>query len=274
MTRIVGELYGPDGPLKGRLFLKPSMPFIGAPAEGLSFKIENGIVDIEVPANTASTVWLADWKDAFDLSPVTYIEQWKVPLAATVALEDVRGLGAGRRTGSKARTETLDAIIWKQKAAELELSIGAIEAERAQLLSRLSEAEARVAAEAGKAASLASQLSIAKQKLVDVESASNAAMQEVQIVEKEMPSDEARRLIACEREKAILLEQELQRTREELDARLSLATHFSSLHEEIDRLKGENQALRLYVEELKQPVRSTSSLRREVVANLDRLVEG
>ena len=29
MTRIVGSLLGPDGPLNGRLFIKPSTPFIG-----------------------------------------------------------------------------------------------------------------------------------------------------------------------------------------------------------------------------------------------------
>ena len=59
MTRIVGTLYGPDGPLNGRLFVKPSTPFIGF-TKGVSFKIIDGQVDIELPPNTSTTVFKLD----------------------------------------------------------------------------------------------------------------------------------------------------------------------------------------------------------------------
>lgn len=272
MTRIVGELQGPEGPLEGRLFVKPSSPFIGAPADGTSFRIENGIVDIELAANVGGTVWLVDWKDKFDLSPVTYIERWRVPHGEAVPLEEVRGMGGAVKQPPTSRTAILDATLWRQQAQEAEAKLQSFIDEKAELLLQISNAESRVAAEAGKVASLNAEIGSLKQKLAAKPETKQVEVETV--IERQLLPEEAQILIAEEKQRATLLEQELQEAKASLEERLSLATHFSSLHAEIDRLKRENQQLQLRIEELKQPIRNVSSLRRMAVENLDRLTGG
>lgn len=272
MTKIVGTLQGPNGPLDGRLYVKPSAPFIGAPAEGTSFRVENGELNIELAANVGSTVWLVDWKDQFDWSPVTYVEQWRVPLADTVALEEVRGYGAGMRRNGSNKTDALDLVTWKQQAQSAENRAAVLEHEKARLLLQVSSAEGKAAAATGKVASLNAQISKLQQELVKRKA---PAVRNVEtVIEKQMLPDEVKQLFAMEKQKLVLLEQENQGLKEELNERLSLVTHFSSLHEEIGRLKSENQELRLRIEELRQPARNTTALRREAIENLNRLIEG
>lgn len=273
MTRIVGVLQGPSGPLNGRLYVKPSAAFIGAPADGTSFKIENGSLDIELPANVGGTVWLVDWKDQFDWSPVTYIEQWRVPFGDTVALEEVRGYGVGlKRRDGAAKADALDLVMWKQQAQEAEGKLAALEHERARLLLKVSSAEGKAAAAAGKTASLNAQIGRLQQELVKRQTPTVRNVETV--IEKQVMPEEARQALALEKQKSVLLEQQVDALQEELNERLSLVTHFSSLHGEIDRLKAENQELRLRIEELRQPARNTTALRREAIENLNRLIEG
>jgi len=272
MTRIIGSLDGPNGPLGGRLYVKPSTPFIGASVDGMSFQIENGMVDIELPANVGGTVWLADWKDQFDWSPVTYVEQWRVPKADTVSLDEVRNFGAGNRQARANKTDMLDLAVWKQEARAAKDKLVNIEHEKARLLLKVSSAEGKAAAAAGQVASLNSEIVRLKQKLV--EAASPVVKTEERVIERQVLPEEAKQKLALAVQKATLLQQEVDRLQIELTERLSLVTHFTSLHEEIDRLTRENQELQLRINELKQPVRNTSALRREAIENLDRLFDG
>lgn len=271
MTRIIGELYGPEGPLNGRLFLKPSAPFIGAPKDGISFKIENGIVDIELPANAVNTVWLADWKDKFDLSPVAYIEQWRVPPQAVATIEEVRFGASGMvRNRAGAKTDALDATIWKQQAQEAEASAKALELENVRLVSKLGQAESLAAAANGKVAALNAQIGILQRKLA--EASDLQVVKEERIVERRLLPEEAKQVITEEREQRVRLQQKIDAMQMEMEEKNALAFHFASLKDEIDRLTRDNYRLRAQVEELKQPVRTSTSLRREAIANLDRLV--
>ena len=61
---------------------------------------------------------------------------------------------------------------------------------------------------------------------------------------------------------------------EQVKAGIEATTHFSNLQAEVDRLKIERQDLLNRIEELKQPRRNTSSLRKEMIANLDKLIDG
>jgi predicted nuclease with TOPRIM domain len=277
MTHIVGQLNGLDGPLKGRLFLKPSAPFIGAPANGMSFKIEDGIVDIEVPANANGTVWLVDWKDSFDLSPVTYIERWKVPVADVVTLDDVR-IGGGRKlrkTTSTDKTDLLELTLLRQEAEELRGRVGALENEKARLLLRVSDAESNAASSAGKLASLKAEMArMSKQALATRQAPRAQRIETERIIERTITPEEWREQLAAERQQAEILRAENSALKEQLDSSISLTTHFANLHTEIDRLKIENQNLHTRIAELKQPHRSASSLRREAIANLDQLISG
>lgn len=273
MTRLVGFLQGPDGPLDGRLYLKPSSPFIGAPANGTSFKIENGVVDIEVPANTASTVWLAGWRGKFEQQEVEYSERWLVPNAEQVSLDDVRGYDGNARSRMRGqKTDGLDLAVWKQEAQAAKDKLANIEHEKARLLLKVSSAEGKAAAAAGQVASLNAEIVRLKQKLI--EAASPTVKTEERIIERKVLPEEAKQELALAVQRATLLQQEVDRLQMELTERLSLATHFTSLHEEIDRLAKENQVLQLRINELKQPVRNTSALRREAIENLDRLLDG
>lgn len=273
MTRLVGSLQGPDGPLNGRLYLKPSSPFIGAPANGTSFKIENGVVDIEVPANTASTVWLAGWRGQFEQQALEYTERWLVPNVEEVSLDDVRGYDINARNQMRGRkTEGLDAAVWRQEAQAANDKLANVEHEKARLLLKVSSAEGKAAAAAGQVASLNAEIIRLKQKLV--EAATPETKTEERVIERRVLPEEAKQELALAVQKATLLQQEVDRLQMELNERLSLVTHFTSLHDEIDRLTRENQELQLRINELKQPVRNTSALRREAIENLDRLLDG
>lgn len=273
MTRLVGSLQGPDGPLNGRLYIKPSSPFIGAPAAGFNFKIENGHVDINLPANTASTVWLAGWRGQFEQATLEYTERWLVPNAEEVSLDDVRGYDINARNQMRGRkTDGLDIAVWKQEAQAAKDKLANVEHEKARLLLKVSSAEGKAAAAAGQLASLNSEVVRLKQKLV--ERSKPEVKTEERVIERRVLPEEAKQELAQAVQKATLLQQEVDRLQMELTERLSLATHFTSLHDEIDRLTRDNQLLQLRIDELKQPVRNTSALRREAIENLDRLIDG
>lgn len=275
MTHIVGELHGLDGPLKGRLFLKPSSPFIGAPANGMSFKIDDGIVDIEVPANANGTVWLVDWKDSFDLSPVTYIERWKVPPVDVVSLDEVR-IGGGRKpqkSSAAGKTDLLETTLLRRETEELREQVESLQNEKARLLLKVSDAESNAAASAGRAASLKAEVARITRQAVSAKVAPKPKEVE-RIVERTITPEEWRQQLALEREQVALLQAENTLLKEELDKSISVTTHFANLHAEIDRLKIENQNLQARIAELRQPRRVASSLRREAIANLDQLISG
>lgn len=92
MTRIVGFLEGANGPLNGRLYVKPGGAFIGAPEKDMSFKVVDGEVDIELPPCPPGMPYYVDWKNTGDISRLRYVERWRVPAAPEVTIEEVRGL--------------------------------------------------------------------------------------------------------------------------------------------------------------------------------------
>jgi len=79
VTRITGFLEGPEGSLNGLLYIKPGGAFIGAPSSALTFEVENGIVDINLPPCPAAMPYLVDWKRIGDFSRLQFIERWRVP---------------------------------------------------------------------------------------------------------------------------------------------------------------------------------------------------
>lgn len=266
MTRVVGKLYGLDGPLTGRLYLKPSTPFIGASKE-MSFKIEDGEVDIDVPFNTGTTVFFAGWKDQFDVSRLNYSERWMIPNCAEISLDQVRG---GKKASRENRGASADQAMWRAEAQKAQERVHELETEKAHLLLKLTHAESRSAASAGRLASLQSELSSVQRKLAEAE----VPAVRTEVVEKEVLPTDVQKMLRASRKELTVLSNENEELKKQVEQSIGLSTHFSNLHAEIDRLKIEKQELLNRIEELKQPRRSTSSLRQEMIANLDKLIDG
>lgn len=266
MTRVVGSL---GAGKEGRLHLMPSAVFAGVERRPIQYKVVDGVVDIELVANPPGTCWLVGWRNQFDAVPVNYTEKWVVPWQDEVDLDELRSPTSGRRSG-RSRAEALDLTVWKSEAQEAQRKVTELERRNRELLGKLSRAEGAVANASGKLASLRSEVSGLQRKLA------NAEVPEVrtEVVEKQvMPDDIQATLRQAKREIAILAN-ENEQLKDQVKESIGLSTHFSNLHAEIDRLKIEKQNLLTRIDELKQPRRSTSSLRQEMIANLDRLIDG
>lgn len=269
MTRIVGSLYGPDGPLNGRLFVKPSTPFIGF-TRGVSFKIVDGNVDIELPPNTSSTVFHAGWKDKFDPGDVEYSERWHVPRGVEVSLDVVRGLKRRESTQAGRTTAGVDQAMWKMEAEKAQQQAEELENALKKALLAIKSLEGRTAAATGKMAAAQSECAVLQRKLAEAQKPEVRT----EIVEKEVLSDAAKAALQVARKQIAVIQAENEVLQEQVQAGIEATTHFSNLEAEVDRLKIEKQDLLNRIEELKQPRRNTSSLRKEMIANLDKLIDG
>lgn len=268
MTRIVGSLLGPDGPLTGRLFIKPSAPFIGF-SKDLSFKIVDGVVDIELPPNTSTTVFYAGWKDQFDMTKVEYSERWHVPRGVEVSLDVVRGMQ--RRESTQAgRTAGVDQVMWKMEAEKGRERIKELESNLRRAELAIQGLEGRAAAATGKLAGLQSECAVLQRKLVEAQKPEVRT----EIIEKEVLSESAKETLKVARKQLAVLQAENDVLQSQVREGIAASTLVSNLQHEVDRLKIEKQDLLYRIEELKQPRRSTSSLRQEMIANLDKLIDG
>lgn len=274
MTRIVGQLEGANGPLSGRLFVKAGGAFIGAPNKELVFKIEEGIVDIELPPCPSSMPYAVDWREIGDTRRLSYVERWRVRSVEEMGLDEARGLvrggNGGRVSGGGRKGDLIEATMLRNELRETQEKLAALEEDHAGLLRRLSQAESKAAAAQGESASLYASLMKAQQQLAK----SNAP----QVVEKERIVERVQSRQESAQEKAELiqtielLKQENQELLNRANDAVGLNTHFANLHAEIDRLSNEKQMLLRRIEELKRPVRNSSALRNETIANLDRIV--
>lgn len=275
MTRIVGTLYGVEGPLNGRLFVKAGAPFIGAPATQLVFKIENGLVDIDLAPCPAGAPYMVDWRAIGDTRRLEYAERWRVPPVAEIALDEARGLiraSAQKASRAEAKGSLLETAMLRGEANALREKLAAVEGENASLLRRLSQLEGNAAAHQAQAASLAAELSKAKQSLET--GRKPTVIEKQRVVERLKTREETAEEMAAYEQQVILLREENEKLSQSLKDTLSLSTHFANLHAQIDRLNQEKRQLLFRIEELKSPVRTTSSLRNEAIANLDKLTSG
>lgn len=274
MTRIVGQLEGASGPLSGRLFVKAGGAFIGAPNKELVFKIEEGIVDIELPPCPSSMPYAVDWREIGDTRRLSYVERWRVRPVEEMGLDEARGLvrgdNGGRANGGGRKGDLIEATMLRNELRETQEKLAALEEDHAGLLRRLSQAESKAAAAQGESASLYASLMKAQQQLAK----SNAP----QVIEKELIVERVQSRQESAQEKAELiqaielLKQENQELLNRANSAVGLNTHFANLHAEIDRLSNEKQMLLRRIEELKRPVRNSSAMRNEAIANLDRIV--
>jgi len=274
MTRIVGRLDGPEGPLEGRLFIKAGGAFIGAPAGDLVFKITDGIVDIELPPCPAGMPYAVDWRAIGDTRRLSYVERWRVAPVEEMSLGEARGLirADGRRVARASKGDLIEAAMLRNEAEELKRRVAELEGENSSLLRQLSQSQGGAAAAQAQAASLSAELGKVKQQLAVAPKPQ--VIETERVVERIKSDGERAQEIASYTEKIALLEQENQRLAEGFNETISLSTHFANLHAQIDRLSNEKQQLLLRIEELKAPMRTTSSLRSEAIANLDKLTNG
>ena len=274
MTRIVGRLDGPEGPLNGRLFIKAGGAFIGAPAGDLVFKIADGIVDIDLPPCPAGLPYAVDWRAIGDTRRLSYVERWRVAPVEEQSLDEVRGLvrNDGRRVNRASKGDLIEATMLRNEAEELKRKVAELEGENDSLLRQISQSEGGAAAAQAQAASLSAELSKVKQQLAIA--GKPQVIETERVVERIKSDGERAEEIASYLQKIALLEQENERLTEDYKETLSLSTHFANLHAQIDRLSNEKQQLLLRIEELKMPMRTTSSLRSEAIANLDKLTNG
>ncbi len=276
MTRIVGFLEGANGPLNGRLFVKAGGTFIGAPAKDLAFKVSDGIVDIELPPCPPGIPYFVDWKDTGDISRLQYVERWRVPATPEVSIEEVRGLTkakANRVNANRTKAELLEAKMLKSEIAELTNSLQALEQENAKLLRDLTKAQSKAAASQAKSATMVSELANAQREAVQARLSREEIVIE-KVVEKTVTPEHFQEKISEYRQELELIKRENEALKKEAEEAFSLTTHYASLHSQIDRLTLEKQQLLSRIDDLKRPKRSTSSLRNEAIANLDRLISG
>jgi len=273
MTRIVGTLEGVDGPLNGRLFIKCSMPFIGAPEGEQAFRINNGEVDIELPPTPSKAPYMVDWRSIGDTRRLSFPERWMVPQAEEVELDQLRGYKTEVRKrqqgGDKAMAVEIVAV--KAENAILQEELAQTKAAHQKALKRISSIETQLVSAIGKAAS--SQADFLQEQAANYRKQQPIIEKEIVIERKvAIGHEELRENLALETERRFLLEQQVADLQEQLAERLSLANHFGALHSEIDRLNLERQQLLLRIEGLKTPRRSTSSYKTEAIAELDQLL--
>lgn len=274
MTRIVGFLEGANGPLNGRLFVKAGGAFIGAPEKDVSFKVIDGNVDIDLPPCPPGLPYFVDWKDTGDISRLRYVERWRVAAVEEMSLDEVRGFvrADGRRVARAGKGDLIEATMLRNEAEELKRRVAELEGENSALLRQLSQSEGGAAAAQAQAASLSAELGKVKQQLAAAPKPQ--VIETERVVERIVSDGEKAEEIAGYVQKIALLEEENQRLAEGFNETISLSTHFANLHAQIDRLSNEKQQLLLRIEELKAPMRTTSSLRSEAIANLDKLTNG
>lgn len=274
MTRIVGRLDGPEGPLDGRLFIKAGGAFIGAPGGDLVFKITDGLVDIELPPCPAGMPYAVDWRAVGDVRRLSYVERWRVAPVEEMSLDEVRGLirGDGRRIGGVRKGDLIEATMLRNEAEELKRTVAELEEQNASFLRQLSQAEGNAAAAQAQVASLSAELGKARQQLATV--SKPQVIEKERVVERIKSDGERAGEIAAYIQQIALLEEENKQLSASMAETISLSTHFTNLHAQIDRLSNEKQQLLLRIEELKTPMRTTSSLRSEAIANLDKLLNG
>jgi chromosome segregation ATPase len=270
MTRIIGKLEGINGLLNGRLYIRTSSPFIGGPDKELTFRVKEGEVDIELPPTPGSVIYEVDWRDTGDMRKLSFPERWKVPQAEEVSLDELRSHRKQVQTrsdGGKANLVEIETL--KNEGEQLRIALSEAEESRQSLMRRLSTMEAQTAALTGQLASIKGELQNVKRPAAPLPPIT-------QVVERlvEVNGDEWKIRLAEERQQRILAEETASSLKQQLDDRLSLVLHFGSLHNEIDRLKVENQQLHSRIDGLKNPVRSSSVFRTEAIAELDRLAGG
>lgn len=273
MTRIRGLLEGLEGPLNGRLYVRASAEFIGAPRGEQAFRISNGEVDIELPPTPRNAPYMVDWRDIGDTRKLTYLERWNVPNVEEVNLDELRGYKKDvQKKLDNGKSIILEREVLKAENETLHKQLAALDEQYQQSLRHISSIEAQHAAAVGKAASL--EVELIKEHSQAHHWRERPVIEREKIIERKVAinEEEWRERLANETQHRVLLEQELKAMKAQFDEHLSLANHFGALHSEIDRLRFEKQQLFARVEELKQPKRSASSYRTEAIAELDKLM--
>lgn len=268
MTRIIGSL-GADK--TGYLHFKPSAIFAGVSREPIRSKVVGGAVDVMLPANPAGTCWLVGWREQFDGKPIEFTEKWIVPWVEEVDVDEIRA-GTGYRRSPRGRSAALDNTISRNEVEEAQRKVFELEEQNAKLLGKLVKAEGNAAHAAGNLASYKSEVGRLQQRLSAA--AEPIVQTKTQVVEKRVLPADARQMMADARAEIVALQKENEELKQQLEDRISLSTHFSNLNSEIDRLNNEKLQLLARIDELKQPRRHASSLRKEMIANLDRLLDG
>ena len=269
MTRIIGQLDGADGPLNGRLFIKAGGSFIGAPEKELVFLVDNGKVDIELPPCPPALPYLVDYRERGDMRRLVYVERWRIKAVEEMSLDEARGLVYGTVQRREGKGDAIEAMTLRNELQEVQEQKTKLELRHAKLLRKLGDAECRAAAAQAQSASLSAALMKEKAKGMAPE-----IVIEERVVEKRVTKDEHRRELAEYRQQIELLKQRNAELEQNASAMVATTTHFTNLHAEIDRLNSEKQQLLLRIEELKNPVRRSSSLRNEAIANLNKLTDG
>lgn len=274
MTRIKGFLEGPAGPLNGRLFVRASTAFIGAPEGEQAFRVENGEVDIQLPPTPSSAPYMADWRNIGDTRKLSFPERWLVPNVEEVDLDQLRGYKTEilKKQRSLDKASMTELVMIKAENQKLQNALEEAKSAHREALKRISSMETQLATAVGKAASV--EADFLREQAANYRKQYQPAEQVEKIVERKVAigNEEFREMLAAETERRVLLEQENISLQEQLTERLSLANHFGALHAEIDRLNLEKQQLLVRIEDLKTPRRSASSYRTEAIAELDQLI--
>jgi chromosome segregation ATPase len=275
MTRIVGYLEGANGPLNGRLYVKAGGAFIGAPAKDLSFKVEDGIVDVELPPCPPGMPYFVDWKNTGDVSRLTYLERWQVKAVEEMSIDEARGIirnSAKQAHAPLRKADLLEVAALRNETSVLMREVIELEGENGILSQQVAKLEGGEAAARGQAASLMAKISLLQNKIAAMEKP--RVQIEERIIERVAYPMEVNEAIAQANAEIARLQQENESLKNEISTAIKLNTQRANLQAEITRLNNENNKLSSRVDTLKQPIRSVSAMRMEAIANLDKLTNG
>jgi hypothetical protein len=181
MSRVVGNL---GTPINGKLYVKPSAPFLGVEGGYRSYDVADGLIDIELAPTPRGVFYLVDFQAEGSFGNPSPQEKWVIPPEAEIALDSLR-FPRQRRSPQTTATEVnnfsaRELKLLRQEAVKLQQTVN-------ELQQLLTQTQAEVTTSNQKLESARAEVAALKTKLYLAESPTNTVVEkivEVPIVER------------------------------------------------------------------------------------------
>lgn len=150
MSRVIGNI---GTTINGKLYVKPSAPFLGVEGGYRSYDVADGLIDIELAPTPRGVFYLVDFQAEGSFGNPTPQEKWVIPPEAEIALDSLRFPRQRRSpqtitkdfSAQELKLLRQEAIKLRQTVDELQKSLTQAQAEVATSNQRLESARAEVA---------------------------------------------------------------------------------------------------------------------------------
>jgi uncharacterized protein YukE len=178
MPRIIGNI---GTPINGKLYVKPSAPFLGVEGGYRSYDVADGLIDIELAPTPRGVFYLVDFQAEGSFGNPSPQEKWVIPPEAEIALDSLRF--PRQRRSPQTITKDFSARelkLLRQEAVKLQQTVN-------ELQQLLTQTQAEVATSNQKLESARAEVAALKTKLYLAECPTNTVVEkivEVPIVER------------------------------------------------------------------------------------------